>query len=168
MTDHELAEIYERNVNIVYKICYIYLKNKADTEDAVQSVFLKMAQSPVNFNSYEHEKAWLITTARNHCKDQLKSWWKRKRVDFENLPEIAAWDEKNETKEMIGKLFTLSEKYRVVLYLYYFEDYSTKEIAELLGRNESTIRTQLVRGRERLKHDLGGTRFGQRDCQQNI
>jgi RNA polymerase sigma-70 factor (ECF subfamily) len=159
-TDKELAEMYQRNVNRVYKLCYIYLKNAVDAEDAVQSVFLKLLKSNIYFNDCEHEKAWFITTTKNYCKDILKSWWKRQRVDFETLPEIASRDEDKQEKEIIVKLLALPEKYRVVLHLYYFEEYSVKEIAELLGRNESTIRSQLQRGREKLKIKLGGKDFG--------
>ena len=168
-TDKEFAEMYQRNVNRVYKLCYIYLKNAVDAEDAVQSVFLKLLKSNVHFNDYEHEKAWFITTTKNCCKDILKSWWKRKRVDFETLPDIASGDDDNQEKEIISKLLALPEKYRTVLSLYYLEDYSVKEIAILLGRNESTIRSQLQRGRKKLKIDLeGGKDFGQKSCKQNI
>lgn len=153
-TNRELAEMYERNVSRIYKLSYIYLRNPADAEDTVQSVFLKVLQSNVDFNDYEHEKAWFITTTKNHCKDILKSWWKRKRVDLEKLPEIASNDEYIQEREIIEKLLALPEKYRVVLYLYYLEDYSVKEISELLVRNESTIRSQLQRGRDRLKNNL--------------
>ncbi|MCR6545703.1 RNA polymerase sigma factor [Dehalobacterium formicoaceticum] len=167
-TDKELAEMYRRNVNRVYKLCYIYLKNTADAEDAVQSVFLKVLQLNLSFNDYEHEKAWFITTTKNCCKDILKSWWKRQRVDFETLPDIASQDEDTQEKVIIAKLLALPEKYRVVLYLYYLEDYSVKEIAKFLGRNESTIRSQLQRGRQKLKIDLGGKDLEQKSCEQNI
>lgn len=158
--DEEWTELYQRHVSSVYKLCYVYLRNAADAEDVVQSVFLKLLQAKVAFNDYEHEKAWLITAARNHCKDILKSWWKRQRVDLESLPEAASQDEYMEEKEILGKLLALPEKYRVVLHLYYFEDYPVKEIAKSLGHNESTIRSRLQRGREKLRIDLGGKDIG--------
>lgn len=167
-TDKGLAEMYQRNVDMVYRICYMYLKNTVDAEDAVQSVFLKLLKSHMTFNDYEHEKAWLIITAKNYCKDIFKSWWKRQRVDFDSLPEIATQEEDTQTGEVLAKLLALPEKYRIVLHLHYFEDYSVKEISELLGSRESTIRTQLLRGRERLKIDLGGKSFGKKDCKANI
>ncbi len=167
-TNKELAEMYQRNVNRVYKLCYIYLKNAVDAEDAVQSVFLKLLQSNVYFNDYEHEKAWFIRTTKNYCNDILKSWWKRQRIDFETLPDVASHDEDKQEKEIISKLLALPEKYRVVLHLYYLEEYAVKEIATLLGRNESTIRSQLQRGREKLKIELGGKDFEQKNCEQNI
>jgi len=159
-TDKELAEMYQRNINMVYKLCYIYLKNAVDAEDAVQSVFLKLLKSHMVFNDDEHEKAWFIMTTKNHCKDMLKSWWKRQRVDFDTLPEVSSWNSDAQTGEVLAKLLELPEKYKVVLFLYYFEDYSVKEISELLGRKESTIQSQLHRGRERLKIDLGGKYLG--------
>jgi RNA polymerase sigma-70 factor (ECF subfamily) len=161
-TDEELAELYRRNVSRVYRLCYIYLKNAVDAEDALQSVFLKFLQASISFNDEEHEKAWFITTSRNYCKDILKSWWKRQRVDLESLPEIILQDEENLEKEIIIKLMSLPEKYKTVLHLYYIEGYSVKEIAELLGSNESTIRSRMQRGREKLKIHSGGKYFEQK------
>ncbi|WP_054873670.1 RNA polymerase sigma factor [Oxobacter pfennigii] len=71
-TDKELSELYERNMDMVYRICYMHLKNHADTEDAVQTVFLKYIRSIVTFRDREHEKAWFIVTARNCCRDILR------------------------------------------------------------------------------------------------
>jgi len=154
--DKEFAELYQRNQNLAYRLCYLYLRNHADAEDAVQSIFLKLLQSNVVFNDINHEKAWFIITTKNHCKNVLKSWWSTRRVNFDTLPEIPYWDSDTEPGEVIAKLFALPAKYKTVLYLFYVEDYSVKEIAEILNRNESTIKTQLSRGRERLKIDLGG------------
>lgn len=155
-TDKELAELYQRHVEVVYRLCYIYLKNPVDAEDAVQSVFLKLLKVPVIFQDAEHEKAWLTVTTRNHCKDLLKSWWKVRRVDLATLPEIPAWNNDELSEKVLAKLLALPEKYKTVLYLYYFEEYAIKGIAELLECKESTIQTRLARGRKRLKLDLGG------------
>lgn len=155
-TDKELAELYQRHVDLVYRLCYIYLKNPVDAEDAVQSVFLKLIKSQIIFNDQEHEKAWLTVTTRNYCKDLLKNWWKTRRVALDTLPEVPSWDGDKQAGKVLARLLSLPEKYKTVLYLYYIEEYSVKEIAEMLGRNESTIQTQLLRGRKRLKIDLGG------------
>lgn len=154
--DEELDEIYKRNVDMVYRLSFMYLKNTAETEDAVQSIFLKLFKSNVSFSDREHEKAWLILTTKNHCKDILKSWWKTRHVDVESLPEIPCWDEREQSGNVLERLLSLPEKYKVVLYLYYFEEYSVKEISSLLGYKESTIQTQLSTGRKRLKFILGG------------
>ena len=155
-TDKEFAEIYQRNKDMVYRMCYLYLKNSADAEDAAQTVFLKWLRSNQMFNEQEHEKAWFITTAKNHCKDILKSRWRTHRISFDDLPEVPCWDKDKEPGEVLIKLLSLSEKYKTVLYLFYFEEYSIKEIAAILKRKESTIQTQLSRGRKYLKFDLGG------------
>lgn len=167
-TDQELTAFYERNVKLVYMLCYLYLKSAADAEDAVQTVFIKLLQTDILFQSREHERAWLITTAKNHCRDLLKSWWRRRRVDWDSLPEAASQEDDPQIKELLAGLLALPEKYRIVLHLHYLEGYSVREIAALLERNESTIRSQLLRGREKLKTDLGGRDFGQKSCGQNI
>lgn len=157
VTDKELAEIYQRNVDTIFRLCYMYLKNTADAEDAIQSVFLKLIKAVKKFNDFEHEKAWLIITTKNHCKDILKNWWKSNRVSIDSLPEISSWDNNNEKSvEVLEQLLLLPSKYKEVLYLYYYEEYSIKEISTMLERKESTIQTQLSNGRKRLKISLGG------------
>lgn len=154
-TDEKLVEVYQRNADMVYRLCYMYLKNSFDADDAVQSVFLKFIESKQEFKESEHEKAWFIVTTKNHCKNILKSWWKSHRIDVETFPETVYWDSHEQQNEIIEKLLLLPEKYKITLYLYYFEEYSIKEISKLLGRKESTIQSQLSRGRERLKIELG-------------
>jgi RNA polymerase sigma-70 factor (ECF subfamily) len=151
-----LAETYGRHMETVYRLCYIYLQNVADAEDAVQTVFLKLLKAQKKFNDYEHEKAWLITAAKNHCKDVLKSWWRTRRTDLDKLPEAVSWGDNALSSDVLSKLLALPGKYKTVLYLHYFEGYGTKELSEMLHCKESTIRTQLARGRVRLKLDLGG------------
>ncbi|NQX65706.1 RNA polymerase sigma factor [Paenibacillus alba] len=156
-TDKELAELYQRHVDQVYRLCYIYLKNPVDAEDAVQSVFVKLIKSHTVFNDHEHEKAWLMVTTRNYCKDVLKNWWTTRRVALNALPEVSSWNGHEPSGKVLARLLSLPEKYKTVLYLYYFEEYSVKELSEMLGHKESTIQTQLSRGRKRLKIDLGGS-----------
>jgi RNA polymerase sigma-70 factor (ECF subfamily) len=134
----------------------MYMKNTPDAEDAVSTVFLKLIKSRKRFNNHEHEKAWLICTTRNTCKDLLKHWWRVQRVDLESLPEIPSWDSKENAEEVLSALLSLPEKYKTVMYLYYYEDYSVREISGMLNRKESTLQTQLAKGRELLKIDLGG------------
>ncbi|SFM57264.1 RNA polymerase sigma-70 factor, ECF subfamily [Paenibacillus sp. 1_12] len=155
-TDKELGEIYIRNVDMVYRLCYMYLKNAADAEDAVQSIFLKLVQPDKSFSGRDHERAWLIVATKNHCKDILKSFWNTRHVHLEVLPELPCRDDRAQSGEVLEQLLSLPDKYKIVLYLYYFEDYSVKEISNLLGHKESTIQTQLATGRKRLKFHLAG------------
>ncbi len=145
-------EIYLRNVKMVYKICLTYLKNVSDAEDETANVFLAYLRKPQVFENREHEKAWFIISAKNRCKNVLKSFWKIRRVDIENLPESLT--ENDEDNALLEELFKLKEKYRIVLYLHYYEGYKTEEIANLLGINPNTVRTRLVKARKDLKHIL--------------
>lgn len=76
-TGQELAELYHRHVDTVWRVCYSFMKNRADTEDMVQEAFLRACFWDKPFRSEEHEKAWLIVTASNLCKDALKRAWRR-------------------------------------------------------------------------------------------
>ena len=144
------SDLYERNINMIYRIALMHLKVHVDAEDAVQSVFLKYLKAPPSFNDHEHEKAWFITTTKNYCRDILKRWWHSKKNDSD-IPEASTEIPLKSEGEITEKLMQLPEKYKDVLYLYYYEEYSIKEISAILKRNESTIRTQLCKGRERLK-----------------
>lgn len=152
----ELTALYQRNIDAVYRLCYVYLRNRADAEDAVQSVFLRYLQKRPEFHEVSHETAWLLLTAKNCCRDQLRCWWRRQRVDLDALPEAAVLMRDDESLDLLKALLALPEKYRVPLYLHYIEGYPAKELAPLLGCRESTVRTRLQRGRNLLKTQLGG------------
>lgn len=148
-TDKEIIEIYNRNLNTIYKICFMYMKNKYDTEDMVQSTFIKMLEKNICFETLEHEKAWLIVTATNMCKNKLKHWWRSNK----NIDEYEfCYNEKED--DTITLLLDLPDKYKTVMYMFYYEDYKTVEIASILKINESTIRSYLLRGRKMLKFRL--------------
>ena len=147
----DIKEIYERQGKRVYCIAMLYLKNQEDAEDAVQNVFVKLMDKPRNFESLEHEKAWFIMVTKNYCKDVLKSSWFRK-VELGTLPELM--QENEEERDLLIHIYSLGKKYREVVYLYYYEEYSVKEIARLLQRKESTIQTQLATARKKLRIKL--------------
>ena len=155
----DFSVVYERNVDSVYRICFMHLGSVSDAEDATQSVFLKYLKQEKTFSDTSHEKAWFIVTARNHCRDALKCWWRKNRVDEEEIKEKAVYPEDDDEGILFEKMKKLSPKYKEVLYLYYYEEYSVKEISELIGKSESTIRTRLSVGRKKLKEELenGGT-----------
>lgn len=145
----EMAALYRRHVSMVYQICLMLLKNVPDAEDATQNVFRKVIEQDTPFRDPEHEKAWLIVTARNECRDQLKHWWRKKRESAEALQHMS-WEQPEDTglKELI---WALPEQDRLVLYLHYYQGYTAQEIAQLLGRKPSTVRTWLVRARKKLR-----------------
>ncbi len=150
--DKEIARLYNQYVNMVYQICFLYLKNKADTEDAVQTTFTKLLIQKKPFQSDEHVKAWLIRTASNICKNQLKHWW-RKNEEINCYNEVGIQDKSDTTLE---SLLQLPEKYKTVIYMYYYMGYTSEEIAQILKQKHTTVRSLLRRGRERLKKMIGG------------
>lgn len=152
-TDKEIAEIYKRHSKTVYRVCFAYMKSPADTEDAVQDTFFQLIKSGPAFESEEHEKAWLIRTATNICKNVLRHWWRRHEniEDFYNLPS----SENIETDDVFQVVMELPEKYKTVVYLYYYEGYTSVEIAGILKKPQSTIRNYLHEARAILKERLG-------------
>lgn len=135
--------------DLILRLSYTYLKSTDDAQDICQTVFLKLLQKPRAFSSPEHEKAWIIRTTINACKDHLKSHWRKTTVPIEaaqHVPAPAA-----EPGSILASVNLLPPKYRAVIYLHYYEGYTAPEIAQLLGRLPSTVNTQLRRGREQLK-----------------
>ncbi|MBR5683418.1 MAG: RNA polymerase sigma factor [Ruminococcus sp.] len=152
-TDKEIEELYERHSKTVYRVCYAYMKNPADTEDAVQETFYRLINKGPWFKSAEHEKAWLIRTAANICKDELKHW-RRKCEDIDEHTELRTGDS-IETDEVLEAVMELPDKYKTVIYLYYYEGYNSAEIAEILKKPGSTVRNHLHEARGLLKERLG-------------
>lgn len=144
--------IYHRNVDAVYRLCFSYLKNRTDAEDAVQSTFLKLLKTDKSFSSPEHEKAWLIVVSSNICKSLLSHWW-RKRIDIDDC-EPLAMSVKQDGQELYSAVLALPSRYKTVVYLYYYEGYSTEEIASMLHKPVSTIRNQLSDARKKLQKRL--------------
>jgi RNA polymerase sigma-70 factor (ECF subfamily) len=155
MTEQEFSGVYKTYVNSIYVLCYSFMKNKADTEDAVQETFIRFLKNDDLFTSDEHLKAWLIVTASNVCKSALKKWWKTRRDDMPEV--ILPQTVDKEKRQLLEAVMELPEKYKTAIYLHYYEGYSTSEIAKMTGTSESNARTLLKRGREKLKEILGET-----------
>lgn len=153
-TGKEITEIYERQVDTVYRICFSFMKNTADTEDMVQETFLRLLKCGIGFVSEEHEKAWLIVTASNLCKDTLKKWWRRTE-DIDD-PSLDLKTPPFEIDDVLGAVMKLPADQKTVVYMYYYEGYSTGEIASYLHCPPATVRSRLSRARKTLKHKLGG------------
>lgn len=153
MGKREFTEVYYRHVDTVYRVCYSFMKNKADTEDMVQETFLRLLSSKKSFENERHEKAWLIVTASNVCKDTLKKWW-RKTENIEDFLDIAA--EPKQEDSLLEVILQLPEDAKDAVYMYYYEGYTTVEIAEFLHCPESTVRSRLMRAKKKLQVMLGG------------
>ena len=153
-TDKEITEIYHRQVDTVYRICYSFMKNKPEAEDMVQETFLRLIASGKTFENPRHEKAWLVVTASNLCKDQLKRSY-RKDEDLDDHADIAG-DLGPKENPVLEAILSLPRDYKTVVYLYYYEGYTTAEIAKFLCCPQPTVRTRLARARKQLKSMLGG------------
>ncbi len=150
--DREAVRIVEMYSDMLMRICLNRLPSIAAAEDAVQSTFERLIRRQPVFASREHEKAWLIKTAIRICIDEAR---KASRRNVSLNEEIAtAYSE--ESYELLDTIRTLPEKDRDAVYLYYYEEYSTREIAKILGEREGTTRSRLSRARQKLRTLMEG------------
>ncbi len=152
-TKSEILGIYNRHVETVYRVCFSFMKSPSETEDMVQETFLKLMVSGKTFESERHEKAWLIVTASNTCKDSLRKWWRKQESLDDCNPGVM---ESGLDNPVLEAILSLPNGYKDVVYLYYYEGYSTMEIARHLKCSEGTVRSRLSRARKRLQEILGG------------
>ena len=161
MIQGQLEEYFRKYYQVCFRVAFMMVKNHADAEDVAQEVLLRLFLYQPEFQNAEHEKAWMVRTAINLCKDLLKSKWHTSTVGMDAVPntgqpyfEVPFAEEDDTLQALSG----LAERYRNCLYLFYYEDYSIREIAEILEEPENTVKTNLRRGREALKQKLGGRR----------
>lgn len=147
-TDYE--RIVRKHMDTIYRIAVSYTKNPADADDIVQQTFVKLLSRRDSFADAEHEKRWLIRVCVNECNSFFSSFW-RKNVDsmdaISKEPEFTM----KESSDLYEAIKQLPQKCSIVVYLFYYEGYSTKEIAEILHIREATVRTRLVRARKLLR-----------------
>jgi RNA polymerase sigma-70 factor (ECF subfamily) len=155
-TNDFIADILQKHSDMVRRICFMYLRNQSDVEDAFQDVFLKLLQNKIIFENEEHEKAWLCRVTINKCKDMCKSFWRNKVCSIEDME--LPFEDKVES-EVMRSVLSLPPKYKDVIYLFYYEEYTVPEIAELLDQKDNTVYSNLHRARKLLKKKLGGTDF---------
>ncbi|MEG0284099.1 MAG: sigma-70 family RNA polymerase sigma factor [Erysipelotrichales bacterium] len=141
--------------DMVKRICFMNLKKEADVDDIFQNVFFKFATNEKEFESAENEKAWLIRVTINECKSFYRTFFHRRVELVEDLSIYGATDKVNDDV-LLQAVLKLTERYRNVIYLHYYEGYKISEIACILSKNENTINTWLKRAKEQLKVSLGG------------
>lgn len=172
MTETALEQLIGRHADMVYRLAYTYVGNRADAEDLVQTVFLKAFANDPSFTDAEHEKAWLIRVTANAGKDALRAR-KRRAVPVAlderaadagaaALPEVSgpvtsAYEAPGPVTEAV---LALPPAYREVVFLYYYEDYSTREIAALTDSSEVAVRARLSRARKKMRAALEGVCHG--------
>lgn len=128
-------------------------KNRADADDIVQDTFLQYHFSKKQFDSAQHIRAWLMRVAINKAKDSCRSFWRRKSQPLDETINTFVF-ETPEASSLFEQVMRLPEKYRIVIHLFYYEDYSVREIAGILRLTESNVKVRLSRGRKLLKEFL--------------
>lgn len=139
--------------NMLYKICLVILCNEHDAQDAVQETLYRYLRKKESFQNDEHEKAWLIRVATNICKDMRRFQLRHRTVSLDQLPNSWTTPERGEVLE---ELMLLPDKLKVVIYLYYVEGYSQREIGEILHISEAAVKKRMQRGREQLRVRMQG------------
>ena len=153
MEQKQFLDAVARYQDMVYRIALHQTGNASDGEDAIQEVFLRLLTSKKPPQGEEHIRRWLIRVTGNYCRDLLKSPWRKRRVSLETLPEEPVF-QREEEAELYREVMKLPEKYRTVLDLFYYEELSVREIAEVLEIKESLVTTRLSRARSRLREHL--------------
>lgn len=153
------SDITEKYFDTVYRLALSQTKEKHYAEDVTQEVFLKFFKAEKSFESEEHIKAWLIRVTLNCSKDVFLSSWFKKSAPLSEADGKITFDT-TEKSDVYYAVSELPAKYRTVIHLFYYEDYSVKEIAQILKAKESTVKSQMMRGRNLLKDKLkGGINF---------
>lgn len=147
---NELVERYRDNLfAIAFNVC----KNAADADDVVQDTFLQYYLTRKKFDNEQHIRAWLIRVAINKAKNINRSFWRQHKRPLEEYIETLVFTASGD-RELFETVMELPEKYRIVIHLYYYEDYSVNEIAGVLKLTESNVKVRLLRGRQMLKEAL--------------
>lgn len=150
--EKEFESKYKDYGRMLFKIAYLYTGNSADAEDILQDVFMKYLSGKHYFKDKEHEKAWFIRVTQNKSLDHIK------RASAKNIPlediDYAVADDGAEATDILRRVLELPEKYKSSVILYYYYDYSVKEIAKTLKISVSAVKMRLKRSREILKLEL--------------
>ncbi|MDE7184151.1 MAG: sigma-70 family RNA polymerase sigma factor [Lachnospiraceae bacterium] len=152
--EQDAKELFTRYGDMIYRIAMSYGNSVQFAEDMVQEVFVRYLKKSPSFENSEHAKAWFIRVAVNCCKSTLSSAWFRHVCPLEEAGQIAAPSGSEETCALYELLCTLPAKYRIVLYLRYYEEYQVKEIARILGITPNLASTRLLRAKKMLRQAL--------------
>lgn len=156
----DLDLIMQKYGDAVLRMCYLYLKDKQLAEDVAQETFLKVYEKYDTFRNDSEEKTWIMRIAINLCKNQKRSNWFQKvlmGVKLETLEEsdmTMGLIQEEEKCQLLREIYTLPDKYKEVVLLYYYQEINTREIAEILNIKEGTVRVRLQRAREKLSVNL--------------
>ena len=154
VTTEYIEQLINKYGDTALRVAFTYLKNRADAEDAVQDAFLRIIDKKPEFADDEHARLWIIKTTANICKNKLNLFWNRNRCCVDDIAEQGVYDTYGTDRSVTKAVMSLPQKYRAVIYLYYYEGYKTPEIAKITGSGEATARSLLHRARGKLKEIL--------------
>lgn len=149
-------DIYSKYKTDVYRLAYSFVLNKEDAEDILQKTFYKLYKNQKVLKSEEEQiKKWLLKVSANECRDLLKTVWNKKvrNVEYKIINNVK---EEQDKLKIIKSLENIEPKYRIILYLYYYQGYSVNEISTIIKKSESAVKMRLMRGKEMLRKEIGG------------
>lgn len=155
----EMDQIIDRYQDTVYGLALARTGNRADADDVFQEVFLAYCQCGKVFRDEEHRKAWLLRTTINQSRRVTSSSWRQKTIPLSEREDAPVQFREPEENRVWEALQSLSEDYRLPIYLFYFQELSTQEIAKALAIRPGAVRMRLTRGREQLREKLKGEYF---------
>ena len=145
--------LIEKHKNNLYALAFNICKNVQDAEDVVQDTFIQYLSHTKDFESEQHIRAWLLRVAMNKAKNKTQTFFRKHTVPLEDFMETLTF-ESAESSDLFEAVMNLPEKYRIVIHLFYYEDYSVKEIADIAKVSVSNVKVRLSRGRLLLKNSL--------------
>ena len=148
-----VEDLVERYYYALYRIAFQVTKSREDAEDVAQDAFMIYYKTNKQFEDEEHIRAWLFRVTINRAKNIVGSFWHRNRESFYDYRRELVF-ERDEDSDLFDAVMKLPKKYRIVIHLYYFEDYSVKEISEILCTKEGTVKSQLSRARKMIESIL--------------
>ena len=148
----QFVQLAQQYMDTIFRLAFSYLKSRPDADDVTQTVLLRLYQSDKDFQSDCHLKHWLIRVTINECKKYWRSPWRRAE-DLSDYINSLTFEGPREN-DLLEAVLALDTKYRIIIYLYYYEGYTVEEIAELLKLPQGTVWTRLKRARERLRKNL--------------
>lgn len=170
MTDLDFNLCVDKYLKMVYRIAFHYFGRQEDAEDVSQNVFTKLYSSNLLCDSDDELKAWLIRVTVNNCHSIFRNSFNKKRIDLDEYE----WEQLNgnsldeqkyiDQKIVMDAVMSLQEKYRILVYLYYYEGYTCGQISKMLDIKETTVQTRLQRARITLKGMLSDSFYEKGVC----
>ena len=146
----QLIECYQTSL---YAAAFNTCQNQMDAEDVVQETFVQYYTSKKEFENEQHIRAWLLRVVINKAKNINRTFWKKNRCSLEDYMETLSFPD-SQSKDLFEEVMKLPDKFRIVIHLFYYEDYSVREIADILKLSEGNVKIRLSRGRALLRNSL--------------